>query len=197
MFDKSLLQIRNAARDAYYSPERYDKYSTDIVYKVSHTSWNTWENTFDEWLPRFEEAGWLDDLNRIEVGNVFIDQSNDGEYEHSSRTIRLGAEISIDRTDEFVGHTHAHVLIHEMLHHVHMKRIWDGTRGPTSNEIAAMADRMGWTGNSHTFDIYVSKYASKNFLEAVAETGTGLIIGEEYPDDVIDIYQSLNGPEPI
>lgn len=197
MFDETLIQMQNAARDAYYSPQRYDKYSTDIVYKVSHTSWDTWEAVFDEWLPRFEQEGWLDDLNRIEVGNGFMDKSNDGEYEHSSRTIRLGTEISINESDEFVGHTHAHVLIHEMVHHLHMMKVWPDNRSPNSVEITHMSNKLGWSGNSNMFHMYVSEYASSNFLEAVAETGTGLILGEEYPDPVMELYNSVGGPEPI
>lgn len=55
----------------------------------------------------------------------------------------------------------------------------------------------GWLSNGERLTAHrVSTYAAENPSEFVAETHTALIMGESFPDDVMDLYRHLGGTVP-
>ena len=198
MFEKAIYRIERATRDAYIKPEKYDRYPVQVVYKdSSDNTWDEWEPVLDRWLPLFEEAGWLDGLERIEVGNRMINDDRVGEYSRAERVIRLKDEPIMFDTSYLVGYTKPYLLIHEMIHHVHMRDIFNFDGKVDDVAIEQKHNELHWNKESHNFYIHVSEYAATNFLEAVAETGAGLCLGEEYPDYITDTYKIFGGPEPL
>ncbi|BBM03798.1 hypothetical protein [Microbulbifer sp. GL-2] len=83
------------------------------------------------------------------------------------------------------------VVIHEMGHalheHFHPEIFWDLKREST----AQAYNSCGWINAS--FD--VSQYATTNALEFVAETFTGMSLGEKYGKIVESAYSALGGPQ--
>jgi len=198
MFESAIYRIGRATRDAYINPEKYDHYPVQLVYKdSSDNTWDEWEPVLDQWLPRFEKAGWLDGLERIEVGNRMINGDRVGEYSRAERVIRLKDEPVMFDTSYLVSYTKPYLLIHEMIHHVHMRDIFDFDGEVDDVTLSQKQDDLKWYKESHDFYIHVSEYAGKNFLEAVAETGAGLCLGKEYPDHITDTYKIFGGPEPL
>lgn len=198
MFESAFNRIGRATQDAYIRPEKYDDYPVQVVYKDSgNNTWNEWESVFDTWLPRFEEAGWLDGLNRIEVGNRMINGERVGEYTRDERIIRLKDEPVMFDTSYLVSYTKEYLLIHEAIHHVHMRDIFGFDGEVDDVALSQKHDEFQWYEEAHDFYIHVSEYASTNFLEAVAETGAGLCLGEEYPEHITETYKMFGGPEPL
>lgn len=198
MFDSAFRSIGRKARDGYFNPEFHEICGTTVAYKNSsdEKTWSAWSDVLHKWMPRFEEAGWLDGLTRIEIGNRLINDDRVGEYRHDERIVGMQDNPQMQDSSYLVGHTKEYAFIHEMIHHAHMCDIFD-TQTIDDVQIAKKQHEVGWDGNMHMFHIYVSEYAATNFLEAVAETGSGLMLGEEYPDKITDAYEQFGGPEPL
>lgn len=152
---------------------------------VSESAWDEWTEIFNEWLPRFDEAGWLDGLNAIHVDTERFMGDGSGEYQWLSSNVilhpkpRLSSRYSISSSRE-------EVLIHEMAHHAH--RLKSGIFVSHQSEVV-------FNRTKRSFEKYVSEYAGTDQYEAVAETATGYILGNEYPDEVMSAYWELDGPK--
>lgn len=198
MFDSAFRSIGRKARDGYFNPTMHEICGTTVAYKNSNDedTWNEWSDILHRWLPRFEEAGWLDDLNRIEIGNRLINDDRVGEYRREERIVGMKDNPEIYDNHYLVGHTKEYVFIHEMIHHAHITDIFD-MRRVEDVHITKKQHEVGWDGHMHDFHIYVSEYAATNFLEAVAETGSGIMLGEEYPNRIMEAYEQFGGPDPL
>lgn len=143
-----------------------------------------WMEVFEEWLPVFDEHGWLEGLGLLHVGP-------DLPYGHATARyhgdcIKFDAtpdmEDSIDEGD-VVGLSKEHIFVHEMVHHGH--------------QTIHGYNKLHHNYPRNLFKDTVSFYSAKNVLEAVAEAGTGIIFGENYPSSVHKVYADNEGPSEV
>lgn len=142
-------------------------------------SMRKWKSVLEEWLPKFESANAIHDLKKIKIGENMVYFGVGGCFEKQSE-VHLNVDHQID-DDIVVSDSAASVLIHEMVHHIDFRsRNVDYKSIDKSTESKLKRE--------------VSTYAGENLLEAIAEIGTGIIIGEEYPDYIHDFYAENDGP---
>lgn len=86
------------------------------------------------------------------------------------------------------------IIVHEYGHVLHYTK--------TGGDLAVIRDNVRW-GQSHDgvrLDIgvarQVSRYATSNPMEFVAETFTGMVYGKTYSPEVMKMYRALKGHEP-
>jgi len=173
------------------------KVVSDTTVWTTKIGWPKWSTILKQTIPIFEEHGWTDNLQEIRVGNKFLNGSACGEYNGNKATITLTDMHSFDG-DNLVETSKKHVFIHEMVHHRHISSIFGPdtatlSRQQIKDELNEYEDRA--MGND--FLTEVSRRASRNAIEAVAETGAALMQGYEYSDDIRRKYEILGGPEPI
>lgn len=200
MFESAFKRIARSTRDAYVKPEKTEICGVPVAYKNSSpgSNWDEWKPVLDEWLPRFEEHGWLDGLERIEIGSEMVNGDGVGEYRQKEQIIAFKDDAWFCGPPHLVATTKEYGLIHEMIHHVHISNLFDKPNEDISElHIAVKQEDVGWKGNAHKFNVHVSEYASTNFLEAVAEAGAGMMLGRKYPDSVRRAYKQFEGPEPF
>lgn len=182
---QAIRQVLESGIDEYYAPRRWEIEGIPIIYKPlpNDTRKDEWRTILEKWLPRFDEVGWLDGLNKISIGQDITKNDTVATYYPSSGSISMENDASnMVPNGRTVSDTLEHILLHEMIHHAHMTI--NGNKqdfGPVDSTIA----------------VNVSPYASKNGFEAVAETGVGIVIGEEYPEWVHEYYEELDGPQEV
>lgn len=195
-----MQKMMRSVSNAYHAPEQKNVVGFTVLYQDSGPdNWDEWETALEEWLPRFEKHGWLDELNGIMVGECFINgRGKAGQYQQRDGTVVMNDRFEPDET-YLVSNTKEYGLIHEVLHHVHIRDAI-GTPGEVTVEDIRDFRRSRHSGGGNLLKIFekeVSQYAGVNILEAVAETGAGIIIGEDYPPRVRRAYKKLEGPMPI
>lgn len=143
-----------------------------------------WREILNEWLPRFERVGWTDGLKCIQIGDEIIAGDGAGRYNHNG-TIDLEHHPGkfLMGGIATVGSNRKYVLTHEFIHHAHVKR---GEFDYGKADI-----------DSGLVQSEVSYYAGTSPNEAVAEIGTGLVHGEQYPDEILDMYEEFGGPPEV
>jgi hypothetical protein len=179
--------------DDYYAP-RVEEVSGVTIYLERDSFGKVvddgWLDIAEEWLPKMREIDWLPHLSNIQVIENCTGAGT--YYPTGSITLQPGvpnlsdsiSENLIHGATESVGGTKEHVLVHEMIHHAHLTLNGHETRS-ISSDVA------------HKLERDVSEYASTNQREAVAEIGTGIVFGADYPDWVHEYYESLDGPQGV
>ena len=82
-------------------------------------------------------------------------------------------------------------IMHEMIHSKHSRAALSSD-GPSLDELRA--DNFD-SDEKAMIREEVSDYAATNGMEFVAEVGAGVLSGQEYSDDVMELYDELGGPE--
>lgn len=200
LFSDAIEDIRRTVNRAHTDPTEYDYCGVPVIYEdssLASTSWDDWEPVLEEWMPRFDRAGWLDGLTRIKIGDSYTEREcAAGQYKHDDQVVVLKQDLQIDNP-ELVSDTKEYALIHEMTHHAHMKDLFIDLASVDNTDLVAQQQSFKFHRKSDLFAHAVSKYAGTNYLEAVAETASGIILGEEYPERVRREYVALKGPEPV
>jgi len=168
--------------------------NTPIV--TTKMGWPKWSTVLKQTVPAFEKHGWTDSLQNILIGKKFLKRDSCAEYNWDASTIAL-TDAPFDG-DNVVETTRTHIFAHEMVHHRHSIKLF-GWR--TSDVLRQqISDKLNEYENRDMSDAFleeVSQRASRNAMEAVAETGAALMQGYEYSDDIRRKYEILGGPEPI
>lgn len=199
MFGSALSTIRQSAKDAVYKPQEFEIDGIDIIYAAEKNGshWREWEPLFQKWIPRLNDAGWLDGLNRMEIGRMYLQGDGVAEYRHDAQTIAFHDDPSFNNYN-LVGETKEYAIIHESTHHAHMNQLFGESHGGVDrSSLRTLQAQLSWDLHKPTFGINVSRYAATNFLEAVAETSAGVAMGHSYPEIVKDAYYLLDGPDPL
>jgi hypothetical protein len=115
-------------------------------------------------------------------GDVFAD-------DHLSAEFQKGAHATADMED---------VTEHEFGHLLHFRRMSDADTTPQFDDAKQFVMNVRLDRDQHIFE-EVSAYATTNRAEFVAEVWTKMQRGEvdELADDVIELYERLNGPDPF
>lgn len=198
---KAMEMMGKKVRSATTDPMERELCGVPIIYEdcsAYRDTWDEWWSLLNEWMPRFDEAGWLDELQRIEIGNGYVEGGGaSGQYRHYDKIVALQQDPVFRGQPWLVGETKEYGLIHEMVHHVHIR----DTFGDCNNQLYGKVSRLqidaGFSLEVDKFKQHVSDYSAYNALEAVAETCTGTILGESYPAAVRRAYIDLGGPEPL
>lgn len=198
---EGLSTIAEAVHAAHTDPDEYEYHGVPVVYEDDSffdSTWDEWKEVLDEWMPRFEEAGWLDDLQGIEIGDSFIKGNAGGQYHHKDMTIAFPQDPDYTGPPYLVGETKEYALIHEMAHHVHIRDMFNLPASELDMvDLNMKQHSLGFHRKCALFEDEVSEYASSNYLEAVAETCAGIMIGNRYPVRVRRAYKKLQGPTPL
>lgn len=99
----------------------------------------------------------------------------------------------VQEEDRLASDDARHILIHELGHAAHYRNV----DIEEAREIKDRVDRgaaPSWGGQAKASQ--VSSQAWRNPMEFVAEVWTGLHLGKEYDDYVMEMYKELEGPEP-
>lgn len=135
-------------------------------------------------------AAMEDRYESVDVTSVKTTYSDDlGYFDVSTGVVHLnvdGLEDLVENEEKYEewlsSTTVESVVTHEIIHQMHYE-----------NEVPE--ERELEDGEEELLEEEVSGYAAYNPLEAVAEIGAGLLAGEEYPEQVMDIYEKYGGPE--
>lgn len=139
-----------------------------------------WRSTLNEWLHKFQDVGLIDGLDKIVIGKNKVNRTATGIWYKDGR-IRLENDPTVKR-DKMVSNTVKGVLIHELAHHAHLYE----------NDQSYENIKTEYRKKKVIED--VSKYASENMRESVAEIITGIVLGIDYPDWVHEYYVLCGGP---
>jgi len=202
MFDSAVNTIRTHIRS-----NRIDPIETEICgvpikyenYKHERDTWDEWKPLLEEWLPKFDERNYIDGLNGIHIGDGYMNNSSSqGQYNHNDVIIMIQQNPTFKYPSSFISNTKEYVLLHETVHHTHINSMFDKpARDITVSELNNRQHELRFVSRMKDFDKYVSEYASMNYLEAVAETFSGVVLGNEYPSIIKEHYTELGGPTPI
>lgn len=182
-------QVLDTGLENYNAPRSETVCGVKVFFRPSSAgdsvSWNEWSETLESMLSQFDEAGWLEDFNRINIGNNLISGMAVGQYFNSNKTIDLENNVDMGEWSyQLIGNTREHTLSHEFVHHAHMHLNDFG-----SDKVLFTNDSM-----SDLIKTEVSYYAGTSITEAIAEIGCGIILGHEFPDAVHDFYEEHDGP---
>lgn len=185
---RAFNKVLSSGIDNYNPPKTWNIENTTIFYNPcsNGVSMDEWRNTLEEWMPKFAEVGWLSGFQHISIGpNVLPDSRGVARYYPSDKTISIENDPRADElTNATVSNSVEAVLIHEMIHHAHMEI--NGHDEPACNGDV-----------SHAMKHEVSRYAGESVYEAVAETGVGIVLGHEYPDQIHEYYEEQDGPQEV
>lgn len=187
--------VGRAVHDSFHDYDVERMHGVTVIHDADYDHlWDEWESVLNEHLPTFDEHGWLDGLERIKVGSSWLSEEYNGKYASGWGTIILADEVyAIQGATDNLS-KRENVLVHEMIHHVHMRDELDAP--DVSNEdVHQYQQRVGFDRLAPQFEEAVSDYAAENFLEAVAETGVLLAAGEDIDPDIRSSYDLLGGPE--
>lgn len=133
--------------------------------------------TFSRESPRIRPAAWRHSSTKKDKTLIAINQNSEYWKNQQEKAEKLHS----------IGYTSTphkdHAIIHELGHARHYKKLGQDDydeirRKPINEKIAAK----------------VSRYATTNPSEFVAETYAGLMTGQKYDKEVMDYYAELNGP---
>lgn len=156
------------------------------------SEWQEWRSTLEKCLPQFDEHGWLDGLARIKVGDQFTDERHIGKYKSMWGTILLSNPQGY--TIVKGAPPKEETLLHEMIHHVHMREEFGAPAPITDTDILRYQEHRQWGIAKPTFR-EVNTYAGENVLEAVAVTGAKMAYGTLDDDEAEQLYYKFGGPE--
>ena len=179
-------QVLGSGLENYHNPRYWEICGVKVQFKPvpNGVGQGTWKNTLEEWLPKYEEAGWLEGLHKIHIGPEAAHRPHSeavGRYDHGG-SISLNNDIDLGRCSTLVhdGSREA-VLTHEVIHHAHLGINGYENSRRSSNKEAMLKQDVSW-------------YAGSNVGEAIAEIGTGIVHGENFPSWVHDYYRAKDGP---
>lgn len=175
---------------------------TREMYGVSvecERAWPRWEAVLDEWLPRLDRLGWLDELETIHIHG---ERLGDGRYNPMEREVKINADGVTDPAGLVSGRDEA-VIIHEIAHHAHERELGvleHEEPFPCYFAIVDSPEYSLYEDKREQFEPLVkeevSDYAKMNALEVVAEVAVGaLLLDEDYSDEIAKLYVKLGGPK--
>lgn len=181
----AFLRVLDNGIERYHKPELWEICGIKIYFKPcpSGVSAEEWRDVLEEWLPRYEKVGWLNGLNGIYIGNGVAEGDATARYNHRGS---IDLENSFDIPPSYLAHSGAKesVLTHEMIHHAHITLNGFEKHFKPSERAELLKTEVSW-------------YAGKDIGESVAEIGTGIVFGEEYPDWVHKYYDNRRGPQEV
>jgi hypothetical protein len=178
-------QVLDSRIEQYHAPIREKICGVNVYFDrcPAKVQWSEWKNTLTDWLPAFEQAGWLQDFNCIMIGDGAPSGEAIGRYTDCS--ISLENDVKENNvSDILVSDDQKYVLTHEILHHAHLYVKDCESRGAPPRRRIAVRDDVSW-------------YAGENINEFVAEVGTGIVHGHEFPDYVHILYEEYGGPQQV
>jgi len=183
---QAFQQVLGSGLENYHKPRYWDICGVKVQFKpvAGGVPATTWKRTLEEWLPEYEAAGWLEGLHKIRIGPEAAHKKKSkavGRYNHSG-SIDLNNDISLGAFSGLVHDgTREAVLTHEVIHHAHLTlNGYEGSK-KASNKEAMLKQDVSW-------------YAGKNTGEAIAEIGTGIVHGQNFPSWVHEYYEEKDGP---
>ncbi len=187
-----LKRVVDRRVESYTAPKQTKICGVKIAFKPSRqhdsVSWDEWEDTFTTLLPMFKSVGWLKEFNRINVGDGLITNNAVAQYFMSHKSIDLENNVDMGEWSEYVvGDTREHTLVHEIIHHAHMYL----------NDFGQQDVSLPDADTKVTIQHEVSHYASSSINEAIAEIGSGIALGHEFPEFVHDFYEKYDGPQGV
>lgn len=153
-----------------------------------------------ETLVKAGQAGMTEDIDRITTHG----SDEYGLYTYNDRTLSLNQGLDsdeqladLDGDGDAVGDSVEWLVLHELGHSNH-QNVLDGPEEEKETiEKSLTTTREGeWIGRSRLdlIEEQVSDYARTNPAELVAEMYAGMAMGQEFPDEVMEIYEEWNGP---
>lgn len=148
-------------------------------------------------LIRAGQEGLTENVKSIEVGSG----EAHGAFRYNDNSLRFNRELDpsdFDASDgEAVGDTMEWLVLHELGHAEH------GTTEDLIGDDSFFDQGMSVTRGGEfvgreridLVDEEVSAYARSNPAEFVAEVYSGLALGKEFSDEVMDIYEEWGGPD--
>ena len=149
----------------------------------------------------------VDDAIGIDMGDVLsvtteppddVGPSASAAFHTGNRTLYVNPDASTgeDRQAEFEAGflstpDQQGNIMHEMIHSKHSRA---ATRGDAPPLEELRSDNFS-DEQKATIREEVSEYASINGMEFVGEVGAGILSGQEYSDEIMDLYDELGGPE--
>lgn len=180
---QAFQQVLGSELENYHKPKVENICGVKIYFKPEPTgvSWSDWRGTLEEWLPQYDEHGLLDELRVIIIGDGMVSGDALGQYNHNC-SIDLENDVGLGKFSGLVNDgSREAVLTHEVIHHAHLTLNGYENSRRTSNKQAMLKNDVSW-------------YAGTNVGEAIAEIGTGIVHGEEFPEWVHDYYRAKDGP---
>jgi len=178
--------VLDSGLENYHKPRYWEICGVKVQFKPvpGGVGQRKWKRTLDEWLPRYDEVGWLDGLHKIIIGPEAAHSKarrGVGRYDHDG-SIYLNNDISLGaKSCRVYQNTRDALLTHEVVHHAHLTI--NGYEN--SNKSPEKEDMLKET---------VSWYAGKNVGESIAEIGTGIVHGADFPERVHEYYSDKDGP---
>jgi len=183
MIKQAFQQVLSSRVPNYQKPVYWTICDVPVVYKPVRDGIQPaeWKDVLDEWLPRFDRVGWLNEFQKIIIGEDEPRDDAVGEYKNNG-FILLENNIREKMIEGVTfGERPGCILTHEMVHHAH--RINGGFETADRDLLAPRKMRSG-----------VSYYAGESSREAIAEIGAGIIHGYEIPDWAHEYYEEHDGP---
>lgn len=176
-------RVLDTELDGYNAPQYWDICGVKVQFKpvTMGVPALDWRETLEEWLPKFEQAGWLTNFHKISIGEDTV-RGGVGRYMDTGaiyleNSVDLGAGKAMT-----LGDSREYILTHEMVHHAHINlNGYSGGRRASGNT-AMLKEDVSW-------------YAGTNINESIAEIGAGIIHGEGFPDWVYEYYEAKDGPQ--
>jgi len=146
------------------------------------------------------ELGLTEGVESIELGST---GDEFGAYRFNDGTLNMNFDLSEDDFAEIpdgatTGNDSEWFVVHELAHSEHGQNVDVVEQGETFFEQGMSVSRDGeWVGRDRVdmVEDEVSEYARSNPGEFVAEVFAGLALGEEYSDDVMEVYDEFDGPD--
>jgi len=147
-------------------------------------------------------AGELDLTRGVESIELGSTGDEFGSYRYNDSTLNMNFNLTEEQLgqlegEQTVGNDVEWFIIHELAHSEHGQEVGIMDEQETFFEQGMSVSRDGdWVGRSRVdlIEDEVSEYATTNPGEFVAEVYAGLAMGEEYSDDVLDVYEEFGGP---
>lgn len=172
------MSVIQSFKDTLGSTIKYHKHE-DICGITIKCDSDKWTNIFEEWLPKFEEVGWLEDLNGICVVDEITESAAVAKY-----TARNTIVFERGAAKDGFHHSMKYILVHEFIHHAHF----------TLNEFENYEEPVEY--EDEICD-EINCYASSNVGEAVAEIGAHIVFDKELPHWLHEYYKQNDGPEGV
>jgi len=182
---QAFQQVLGSGLENYHKPKYWEICGVKVQFNPvpNGVSATTWKDTLEEWLPKYEEVGWLEGLHKIRIGPEAAHRKREavGRYNHDG-SIDLNNDIDLGIAMTLVHDgSRESVLTHEVIHHAHLT-------------LNGYEDSKKKPNNSRMLKEEVSYYAGSDVGEAIAEIGTGLVRGKNFPSWVHEYYEEKDGP---
>ena len=139
----------------------------------------------------------IDEINTETPGDAY------GVFNFNTKELGFSFDLSSDTFQEdydedyAVGDDLEYLALHEMAHSQHEMQLSEEEYNEVADNTLAVNREGEWVGmeRADAVEDNVSTYAVKNGAELVAEMFAGLAMGEEYSDDMMEIYEEYDGPD--